>query len=235
MNGPCLLDAFGADVFQGRGDHQALNGANREFNRHAHRELFHLRLVNFSDKNEVLHVGDRSDGRAFVEVVGLDDAVALFYWNVQHHALNGGGNQCVGGTTASRRNAVLNDAQVVLSCVKLLLRLFACQLKSLEICRRNDAVLQEQAISFSIGFRIFQTDAGALQPGFGTAQSPHVRYHHDFCQHLAGLDQLAGFDLHPANDARNLWFDEDLLPGLNGSSGDGFDDDVTSRWRLRAV
>ena len=67
----------------------AFDGANRQLNGHADREFLDFGFVNFSDKNEVLHVRYCRDGRALIEIVGLDDAVALLDRNIEHHAVNG--------------------------------------------------------------------------------------------------------------------------------------------------
>ena len=88
LNGTSFGNALGGDVLKGCRNLAPFNCADCQSDGHAFVQLLDLALVNFPHKLEIRHVRHRRDGGAFVEIVGFDDAVALFDGHFQDHAGN---------------------------------------------------------------------------------------------------------------------------------------------------
>ena len=77
----------------------------------------HFRFVNVAAENQIVHVGNGSDGGSVIESVTHDNRVTDFDGYIQNQTGNGGTDQ---GTT--ERGAVLGDAflynfQVIFCCL----------------------------------------------------------------------------------------------------------------------
>ena len=183
-------------------------------------ELAHVGLVDVAPEEHVRHVGNRGDGRAVVEGVGLDHRVSDLDRDVEDHAVDRRTDLGVAQLLVTAGDAVLDDLHVLLGVLQLLLRFPKRGAALLVLLVRHHALLVQgfRAVEFATG--LVQRYFGHRDARFGARQLTHFGDDLHRGDHLALADHLSGLLVDVGDDARNLGLDEHLVARLDLARGD---------------
>ena len=205
------------------------HGADGDVHRHAHTQFADLGLVDFALENELVHIGDFSDGGAVVHGVGLNHRAADLDGHIEDKAGDGGAHESVALLCVEAADALAHNVVGVACGFEFLAGLAVSLLRGLIFLARYHVFCEKLLVAVEFRGGVAELDFGSIDAALGVGELRGVGDNFDFGYHIAFFYKVAGFNVDFADNARNLRFDFDFVARFDfaGEHGVALDGKMT--------
>ena len=149
---------LGADVLQGCGEAQILQGTDGDVHGHPHVEASHVCLVDVAAEDELAHVCHGGNGGTVVEGVAENDRVTYLDGDVQDDATDGAAHKGIAAAGIAGGYTVAGEFQLLLCHVGFLAGLVVGLTHLLIVVGRNQTFVIKGLLAFIIDLGLFQIE-----------------------------------------------------------------------------